>query len=101
KPGEGVIIEAGRVHCLGDGVVVFEGQENSDVTFRLYDWDHVDAKTGKPRPLQIDQALACIDVHQGPILPVKPRATASASVKRETLFDNAHFRLDRLSGDQP
>ena len=61
KPGDGVFIPAGTVHSLGGDVVVFEVQENSDVTFRLYDWDHVDAKTGKPRALQVDQALACID----------------------------------------
>jgi hypothetical protein len=46
-----VLIKAGTVHSLGDGVMVFEVQENSDVTFRLYDWDHVDAETGKPRDL--------------------------------------------------
>jgi len=62
KSGEGVFIPAGTVHTLGGGVVVFEIQQNSDVTFRLYDWNHVDAKTGKPRPLQVDQALASIDL---------------------------------------
>jgi mannose-6-phosphate isomerase len=61
KPGDAVFIPAGTVHSLGGDVVVFEVQQNSDVTFRLYDWDHVDAKTGKPRALQVDQALACID----------------------------------------
>ena len=40
---------------------MFEIQQNSDVTFRLYDWGHVDAKTKQPRPLQVEQALACID----------------------------------------
>jgi mannose-6-phosphate isomerase len=47
--GQGVLIEAGVVHSLGDGVVVLEVQENSDVTFRLYDWNHIDPKTGHPR----------------------------------------------------
>ena len=60
KPGDAVFIPAGTVHTLGD-VVVFEIQQNSDVTFRLYDWGHVDAKTGQPRPLQVDQAFASID----------------------------------------
>src|SRR5271163_4072836 len=49
KPGDGVFIRAGTVHSLGGGVVVFEVQQNSDVTYRLYDWGHVDAKTGQPR----------------------------------------------------
>ena len=71
KPGDGVLVPAGTVHSLSD-VVVFEVQENSDVTFRLYDWDHVDPKTGQPRPLQVDQALACIDFAQGAIGPVVP-----------------------------
>lgn len=49
KPGDGVFIPAGTVHTLGGDIVVFEIQRNGDVTFRLYDWGHVDAKTGKPR----------------------------------------------------
>ena len=61
KPGDAVFIPAGTVHSLGGDIVVFEVQENSDVTFRLYDWNHVDAKTGKPRALQVNQALACVD----------------------------------------
>ena len=44
--GDAVFIRAGTVHSLSD-VVVFEVQENSDVTFRLYDWDRVDPKTGE------------------------------------------------------
>ncbi len=58
KAGDGIFIPAGTVHSLGD-LVVFEVQENRDVTFRLYDWDHVDPKTGRGRPLQIEQAMAC------------------------------------------
>jgi mannose-6-phosphate isomerase len=101
EPGQGVLIEAGTVHSLGDGVMVFEVQENSDVTYRLYDWDHVDAKTGKPRDLQVDAALACVDFNQGAILPVRPVAEAAAPVLRELYFDNQHFRLWRLHGAAP
>ena len=54
---------------LGGGVV-FEVQQNSDVTFRLYDWDHIDPKTGQSRAPQVDQALACIDFAQGAVGPV-------------------------------
>src|ERR1700677_244103 len=65
KPGDAVFNPAGMVHSLGGGVVVFEVQQNSDVTFRLFDWNHVDPKTGQPWPLQVDQALACIDFDCG------------------------------------
>ena len=60
KVGDAVLITAGTVHTLND-VIVFECQENSDATYRLYDWDRVDEKTGKPRDLQVEEALACID----------------------------------------
>jgi mannose-6-phosphate isomerase class I len=81
---------------LGGGVVVFEVQENSDVTFRLYDWNHVDAKTGKPRALQVDRALACIDFGECAGGLVVPVVEATEPVERERLFRCEHFRLSRL-----
>ncbi|MGB8472707.1 MAG: type I phosphomannose isomerase catalytic subunit [Candidatus Acidiferrum sp.] len=101
KPGDGVFIPAGTVHSLGDGVVVFEVQENSDVTFRLYDWDHIDAKTGRPRPLQVDHALASINFAEGASGLVTPVVEAATPVERERLFQCEHFWLWRLRGHSP
>jgi mannose-6-phosphate isomerase len=101
KPGDGVFLPAGMVHALGGGVVVFEVQQNSDVTFRLYDWGHVDAKTGQPRALQVDQALACIDFAEGAVGLVAPVMEATTSVERERLFHCEHFWLWRLRGQSP
>jgi mannose-6-phosphate isomerase len=101
KPGDGVFIPAGTVHAMGGGVVVFEVQENSDVTFRLYDWNHVDAGTGQPRALQVDQALACIDFGECAGGLVAPVVEATEPVERERLFDCEHFRLSRLRGQSP
>jgi len=56
------------------------------VTFRLYDWNHVDAKTGQPRPLQVEQAMACIDFAQGAICPVVPVVEDAKLVLRERLL---------------
>lgn len=100
KPGDGIFIPAGTVHSLGD-VVVFEVQENSDVTFRLYDWNHVDARTGQPRPLQVEQALACIDFAQGAIGPVVPMVDELKPVLRERLFEGEHFGLWRFGAESP
>lgn len=100
EAGQAVMIQAGTVHALGDGVMVFEVQENSDVTFRLYDWDHVDAKTGKPRPLQIDQALAAIDFDQGAILPVHPEVASTQPARGEQVLQNTHFDLKRWQGSR-
>jgi len=101
KPGDGVFIPAGTVHALGGDVVVFEVQQNSDVTFRLYDWDHVDAKTGKPRELEVDQALACIDFANAAAGLVASVVESSTPVNRERLFSCEHFRLWRLRGQSP
>lgn len=96
--GDGVFIRAGTVHSLSD-VVVFEVQENSDVTFRLYDWDHLDPKTGQRRPLQVDKALACIDFNQGAIRPVTPLLEETKPVLRERLLHCDHFGVTRIIGD--
>jgi mannose-6-phosphate isomerase len=100
-PGQGVFIKAGTVHSLGGGVVVFEVQQNSDVTFRLYDWDHIDPKTGRKRALQIEQALASIDFSQGAITPVVPVPEIVQPVAREQLFNCPQFRLWRLQSATP
>ena len=99
-PGDAILVRAGTVHSLKD-VVVFEAQENSDVTFRLYDWDHVDPQTGQHRPLQVDQALACIDFSQVAISPVIPGVTETTPALRERLFHCDHFGVWRISGEAP
>ena len=101
KPGDAVFLRAGTVHSLGGGLVVFEIQQNSDVTFRLYDWDHIDSKTGKPRALQVDKAMACIDFAEGPVGWVMPVVEATTPVERERLFQCEHFWLWRLRGEYP
>ncbi len=99
--GQAILIEAGTVHALGQGVVVFEIQENSDITFRLFDWDHTDPRTGHPRALQVEQALACIDFAQGAVGPAAPVAEALESATRERLLDCSHFQVWRIESAAP
>ncbi len=61
KRGECYYLPSGTVHALGAGVVVSEVQTPSDITYRVYDWDRVDSKTGKGRDLHIDESLECIN----------------------------------------
>ena len=82
-------------------MVVFEVQENSDVTFRLYDWDHIDPKTGHTRALQTEAALACIDFAQGAVQPAAPVMETMQPAMRERLVDCSHFRLWRLRSAAP
>jgi len=99
KTGDAVFIRSGTVHTLA-GVVVFEVQENSDVTFRLSDWDRIDAKTGKPRDLQVDKAIDCIDFNQVDIGPVTPVADDKDPAIKERLFNDSHFVLWRIKSEQ-
>jgi mannose-6-phosphate isomerase len=101
KPGDAVFNPAGMVHSLGSGVVVFEVQQNSDVTFRLFDWNHVDPKTGQPRALQVDQALACINFGQCAGGLVAPVVETTSPVRRERLFHCDYFWLSRVRGESP
>lgn len=59
--GDTFYIPTGRVHAIGAGVVLAEIQQTSDVTYRIYDYKRVDAKTGKERELHTELALDAID----------------------------------------
>jgi mannose-6-phosphate isomerase len=98
--GDVVFIPAGVVHSMSD-TVVFEVQQNSDVTFRLYDWDRLDPSTGVRRALQVEQAIACIDFAQGPVGPRMPVVRETRPVLREELLACDQFGLTRISGSVP
>ena len=61
KPGDCHYLESGTVHALGAGVFVAEVQTPSDTTYRVFDFNRIEAATGKPRKLHVEQALDCID----------------------------------------
>jgi mannose-6-phosphate isomerase len=58
--GDAMFLPSGRVHALGAGLVIFEIQQNSDTTYRVFDWNRL-GLDGKPRELHIPQSLASID----------------------------------------
>ena len=99
KPGEAIFLPAGTVHSLGKGVVVFEVQQNSDVTFRLYDWDRVDPKdrstASAPGRSGAGKHRYCTPYSRCIVTPVLRVCAA-----RET-FDCAPFCLWRLRGRSP
>ena len=55
-----MFLPSGRVHAIGAGLVIFEIQQNSDTTYRVFDWNRV-GLDGKPRELHVPQSLASID----------------------------------------
>ena len=61
KPGDVFFIPAGQVHAIGEGILLAEIQQNSDTTYRLYDYDRRDAR-GNPRELHIEKALKALKI---------------------------------------
>lgn len=59
EPGAAMFLPSGRVHAIGAGNVILEIQQNSDTTYRVYDWDRKD-NAGQPRALHVKEALASI-----------------------------------------
>jgi len=68
KPGECYFIPGGLVHAIGEGTSVYEVQQSSNTTFRLYDWGRVRAD-GKPRQLHVKEGLAAMDLSLPPPTP--------------------------------
>ena len=60
QKGDVMFLPSGRVHALGAGNVIFEIQQNSDTTYRVFDWNRV-GLDGKPRELHVPESLASID----------------------------------------
>ncbi len=94
QPSDCVFLPAGTVHALGEGLLVYEIQQSSDTTYRLFDWNRLGAD-GRPRPLHIDAALEAIDYDRGPVAPQEPQLTDRAGVTR--LVECGKFVLDRLA----
>jgi mannose-6-phosphate isomerase len=65
EPGDFLLVPPGTVHAAGNGVLLLEVQQSSDITYRVYDWDRVDGKQ-KKRELHVDKALEVIDFSARP-----------------------------------
>lgn len=95
EPGTTLLIPAGTIHALGAGVMVYEIQQPSDVTFRLDDWGRVDAE-GRPREMHVDQGFGVAhgDVRPEPIFSIR---LSSDVGERLLLVACRYFALERLT----
>ena len=71
KRGDVFFIPAGTVHAIGAGILICEIQQNSNTTYRVYDYNRRD-KDGNLRPLHVEKALAVSDLRKSPALPEIP-----------------------------
>lgn len=93
KAGETYYIPAGTVHAIGKGIVLYEIQQSSDVTYRFYDWERTD-KHGKKRELHIEKALDVTDV----TLQLSAAKETKLSDGHERLLQEDYFTLERFHG---
>ncbi len=89
KKGDVIFVPAGTVHALGPGVIVAEIQQNSDTTYRIYDW-------GRPRPLHIDKALDVLNFDQVEPGAYEPTQLDGDGQRRELIGECAYFRTERF-----
>lgn len=81
KKGDVFFIEAGTLHAIGKGILIAEIQQNSNTTYRIYDYGRVGAD-GKPRELHIDKAVEVTDLCPAKPYPVTEAFEENGAVKR-------------------
>jgi mannose-6-phosphate isomerase len=87
RTGDAVFLPAGRVHAVGAGNLLIEIQQNSDTTYRAFDWNRTDPITGAKRDLHVEQAIQCIDFED-----VQPRLIESQG---EVLISDRFFGIQK------
>lgn len=92
KKGEAIFIPAGQVHAIAAGAFLLEVQQNSNTTYRLYDWGRIG------RELHLEQGLACAHFHKNEVLSIYPSFTkVDGHLKIECLITTKYFEVDRYT----
>ena len=89
QPGDSILVHSGTIHAIDGGNLILEIQQNSDTTYRVYDWGRI-GLDGKPRQLHVAESLASIDWDV-----VEPAAVPAAN-EAAIIADSAEFRIRRL-----
>lgn len=88
--GESIFIPSGRLHAIGGGYLIYEIQQNSDTTYRVFDWNRM-GLDGVPRELHVEQSMRCIDFTD--TVPEMDEAVGGC------LASSAYFKVDKLELD--
>lgn len=96
RAGDVFYIPAGMVHAIGGGILLYEIQQSSDVTYRFYDWNRTDAQ-GRKRALSIDRALDATNPDYYMLGKAVGRVLDDPTCRREQILDTRYFSLQRLT----
>lgn len=90
KKGDAIYIPAGTIHALLGNTLLCEVQQNSDLTYRVYDWDRV-GKDGKPRELHKQKAIDVINVENKPVIISTDNVTECTNIAK-----SPYFKTDKI-----
>jgi mannose-6-phosphate isomerase len=98
RSGDAMFLPSGRVHAIGAGLVIFEIQQNSDTTFRVFDWNRTDA-SGKARQLHIAESLRSIDFSDFCPQPIRQETGVftDANMHIQTLVEHPLFSVEAVT----
>jgi mannose-6-phosphate isomerase len=95
KAGDAMFLPSGRVHAIGAGLVIFEIQQNSDTTYRVFVWNRV-GLDGKPRALHVAESLASIDFNDFEPGLVEAEFVNGPNFKRRHLVQDPLFNVHEM-----
>ncbi|HEY4952739.1 MAG TPA: type I phosphomannose isomerase catalytic subunit, partial [Verrucomicrobiae bacterium] len=95
RAGDTMFLPSGRVHAIGAGLVIFEIQQNSDTTYRVFDWNRV-GLDGKPRDLHVAQSLASIDFADFEPKPAGEKFSGDDQIKSRSLVRDPLFNVEAI-----
>ena len=98
RAGDAFYLPAGTLHAIGRGIVLYETQQTSDLTYRIYDYGRLDA-TGRPRALHVEKAADVLDYRAATGGALRPLDYELEGLRRTTLVAGASFVLERVEAD--
>lgn len=100
QPGDVLFVQAGTIHAIGAGILVYEIQQSSDTTYRLYDWGRV-GLDGKPRQLHIEKGTQVANLESLPQITHTGSDTAQVvEIVTSDYFSTQLFQLNAANGTQ-
>lgn len=95
KPNDAFYLPSGTLHAIGAGIRLFETQQASDLTYRIFDWNRV-GPDGKPRQLHVDRAADVLDYGRGKAAQTKHLLYSADGVAHEAYIADPRFVVERL-----
>ena len=93
KKGDAIYIPSGTLHAIMKGILICEIQQNSDLTYRVYDWNR-SGKDGKPRELHISKAIDVINVT------TNPKANSTNTEGEKNIVNGDFFKTNKVVVDE-